>query len=89
VSIKSGTLQSEAEPGLFGEIVGAYVRLSGVVVPAHPWVFAGWVAGAGGWLDYNATRRGDTSLGASEVAVTLARLRGVRARMDALLMALQ
>jgi hypothetical protein len=47
------------------------------------------VAGAGGWLDYNATRRGDTSLGASEVAATLARLRGVHARMDALLMALQ
>jgi hypothetical protein len=80
---------SDAEPGLFGEIVGAYVRLRGVVVPAHPWVFAGWVAGAGGWLDYNATHRGETSLGASEVAATLARLRGVHTRMDALLMALQ
>lgn len=79
---------SQAEPGLFGDIVGAYVRLSGVVVPARPWVFSGWAAGAGGWLDYNVTHRGNTSLGSSEVAATMARLREVQARLDALLRAL-
>ena len=42
-----------------------------VIVPAQPSVFAGWVAGHGGWPDYNATHRHDTALGA-------------RARMDAL-----
>jgi len=45
----------------------------------------GWVAAQGGWLDYNATQRGDTALGASEVTATVARLHTVAARLDALL----
>jgi len=57
-------------------------------VPAQPWVFAGWVAGAGGWLDYNATDRYHTALGEAEVRATLGGLHLLAARMDALLAAL-
>ena len=76
---------TDAEPSRFAEVIKAYARFSGVDVPARPWVFAGWVAGQGGWLDYNATHRGDTALGAAEVTVTLARLHRVADTMDALL----
>jgi hypothetical protein len=80
---------SQAEPGLFAEAIEAYVRLGGVVIPAQPWVFAGWVTAQGEWLDYNATDRGDTSLGAAEVTATLARLHRVAANMDTLLAVLR
>lgn len=80
---------SDAEPGAFAEAIAEYVRRSGVVVPAQPWVFAGWVAAQGGWLDYNATHRADTALGSAEVHATLARLHRVAARMDALLASLR
>jgi hypothetical protein len=79
---------SDAEPGLFAEAIGTYVRRSDVVVPAQPWVFAGWVAAQGGWLDYNATHRADTALGSAEVQATLVCLHRVATRMDALLEAL-
>ena len=78
---------SDAQPRTFAECLGAYVRHSGVVVPAQPWVFAGWVAGQGGWLDYNATHRHDTARGRAEVRTTLGRLHRLAARMDALLAA--
>jgi hypothetical protein len=64
------------------------VRRSGVGIPAQPWVFAGWVAGHGGWLDYNATHRHDTAVGEAEVRATLESLHRLAARMDALLAAL-
>jgi len=79
---------SDADPGMFASTIAAYLRLSGIVIPAQPWVFAWWVAAQGGWLDYNAMHRSGTSLGATEIATTLARLRRVAAGMDALLMAL-
>jgi len=78
---------SDAQPSTFAACIGAYVRHSGVVVPAQPWVFAGWVAGQGGWLDYNATHRHDTRRGRAEVRTTLGRLHRLAARMDALLAA--
>ena len=76
---------SDAEPDRFGDATAAYTRRSGVVIPAQPWAFASWVAAQGGWLDYNATQRGDTALGATEVRATLARLHTVAASLDALL----
>jgi hypothetical protein len=79
---------ADAQPDTFAEAVEAYVRRSGVVVPAQPWVFADWVAGYGGWLDFNATHRSDTALGEAELRATLGRLRRLAARMDALLAAL-
>lgn len=80
---------SDAEPSLFAESIEAYVRRSGVVVPAQPWVFAGWVAAQGGWLDFNATHRTDSTLHSTEVQTTLARLHQVATRLDALLAALR
>jgi Phosphotransferase enzyme family len=79
---------SDAQPSVFAEAVEAYVQHSGVVVPPQPWVFAGWVAGQGGWLDYNAAHRADTALGRGEVQTTLSRLHQLATRMDALLAAL-
>ena len=76
---------SDAEPVPFAEAIHAYARVSGVVIPVEPWIFAGWVAAQGGWLDYNAARRRDSPLGAAEMTGTLARLHKVAARMDALL----
>jgi len=79
---------SDAQPSTFAECIGAYARRSGVVVPAQPWVFAGWVAGQGGWLDYNAAHRHDTARGRAEARTTLGRLHRLATRMDALLAAL-
>ena len=76
---------SDAEPVRFAEAIRAYTRASGIVIPAEPWIFAGWVAAQGGWLDYNAAQRADTALGAAEVTATLARLHSLAANMDALL----
>jgi hypothetical protein len=50
---------------------------------------AGWVAAQGGWLDFNATHRTDSTLHSTEVQTTLARLHQVATRMDALLAALR
>ncbi len=76
---------SDAEPVPFAEAIHAYTRVGGVVIPTEPWIFAGWVAAQGGWLDYNAAQRRDSALGAAEMTGTLARLHKVAARMDALL----
>jgi hypothetical protein len=76
---------SDAEPDRFARAVDAYTRASGLLVPAEPWVFGGWVAAQGGWLDYNASQRSDTALGAAEVTATQARLHNVAANLDALL----
>jgi hypothetical protein len=74
-----------SEPIPFAEARQAYLRLSGVGIPAQPWDLAGWLAAQGGWLADNATHRADTALGAAEVEATLARLRRVAAKPDALL----
>jgi hypothetical protein len=79
---------SDAQPNTFAEAISAYVRHSGVVIPPQPWVFAGWVAAQGRWLDYNATHRCDTELGQCQVQAALGRLHRLAARMDALLAAL-
>jgi hypothetical protein len=78
----------DADLDMFAEVVRTYVRCSGVAVPAQPWVFAGWVAAQGGWLDYNAAHRAGTPVGPAEVTATLARLRMLAAGLDAFLAAL-
>jgi hypothetical protein len=80
---------SDALSPAFAEAVTTYVHRTGIIVPAQPWVFAGWVAAQGNWLDYNATHRPATALGGSEVQATLAKLQRVATRMDALLRALR
>jgi hypothetical protein len=60
-----------AEPGKFWEAVGAY----GQSVPREPWIFGGWVAAQGGWLDYQAATAG----GEGEVLSTLTRVREIEA----------
>lgn len=80
---------SDAGPDLFADAVAAYARRSGVVVPAEGWVFAGWVAAQGGWLDYNATHRAGTAASDAQVRATLAALRRVAGRLDELLTALR
>jgi hypothetical protein len=42
------------EPGAFRAALRAYEKSSGLVVPREPWVFGGWVAAQGGWLDHQA-----------------------------------
>jgi hypothetical protein len=79
---------SDGDPMVFADALRAYHRRSGVEIPAQPWIFAGWVAAQGGWLDYNATYRGDSPLGRAEVAATLARLRELAADLDLLLAAM-
>jgi hypothetical protein len=51
-------------------------------VPAEPWVFGGWVAAQGGWLDHQA------ATGGSDREPTLGRLRDLAASLDDLLGAL-
>lgn len=80
---------SHVEPVAFGSVVRSYREHTGAEVPAEPWVFAGWIAGLGGWLDYNATRRGDTPLGAAEVTSALAHLHTLAADLDDFLSALR
>ncbi|MCY1143959.1 hypothetical protein OWR29_38690 [Actinoplanes sp. Pm04-4] len=72
----------------FADAVAAYCRRSGVAVPAEPWVFGGWVAALGGWLDYNADHRADEEIGRTEIAATRRRLRALADNMDAWLDAL-
>jgi len=73
---------------VFAEALRAYGERSGVDVPAEPWVFGGWVAAQGGWLDYNATHRAGSPLGQAEVTGTLARVRTLAGGLDVLLAAL-
>jgi len=76
------------DPAVFADALRSYGERSGVDVPAEPWVFAGWVAAQGGWLDYNATHRPGSPLGLAEVTGTLTRLRTLAAGLDVLLAAL-
>ena len=76
---------SDDDPTVFAEAVRRYGQQSGARVPAQPWVFAGWVAAQGGWLDYNAMHRGDSAVGTAEVAGTLTRLRKLAASLDTML----
>ncbi|MBM2616888.1 phosphotransferase [Actinoplanes sp. LDG1-06] len=69
--------------GVFARAVAIYRRRSGVVVEAEPWVFGGWVAAMGGWLDYNADHRAAEVVGGAEIVKTEARLRLVAADFDA------
>jgi hypothetical protein len=78
----------DGDPAVFAEALRVYSRCGGVAVPAQPWVFAGWVAAQGGWLDYNAAHRAQTLLGQVEVTATVARLRMLGAGLDAYLAAM-
>jgi hypothetical protein len=67
------------EPGAFGTALRAYAESGAVVVPREPWVFGGWVAAQGGWLDHQAT------LGGPQVRATRDRLDDLAASLDDLL----
>ena len=73
----------------FAGTVRAYAARGGVDVPAEPWIFAGWVAAQGGWLDYNERHRAETPLGRAEAATTRGRLHTLAAGIDGLLSALR
>ena len=68
--------------GMFVEAITAYRRRTGLVVPAEPWVFGGWVAAAGGWLDYNADHRAGDQLGQAEIAATRERMLAIADGLD-------
>jgi hypothetical protein len=72
----------------FGQTIDAYVARSRLPVPAQPWIFGGWVAAQGAWLDHNAAQRAGSPLGQAEIAGTLARLHTLAADLDTLLDAL-
>ncbi|MEV4348501.1 phosphotransferase [Actinoplanes sp. NPDC049596] len=75
---------SGGDPAVFVSAVRAYSQGSGLDVPAQPWIFGGWVAALGGWLDYNAAHGGR-----GEVERTLASLRGLAANLDEMVASLQ
>jgi hypothetical protein len=60
-----------AEPERFREALDAY----GPGVPRAPWIFGGWLAAQGGWLDHQAATAG----GGGEVEGTLRRVREIEA----------
>lgn len=68
--------------GTFVEAISAYRRRTGLVVAAEPWVFGGWVAAAGGWLDYNADHRAGEELGQAEIAATRERMLALAGGLD-------
>jgi hypothetical protein len=70
---------SRGDPAVFAEAVTAYRSLSGVAVPAEPWVFGWWVAAQGGWLEYLAERD------PGEARLALDRLRRLATDLDALI----
>jgi hypothetical protein len=70
---------SGGRTGDFATVLRAYRKSGGVVVPREAWVFGGWVAAQGGWLDQLAARD------AAEVEPALDRLRGLAADLDRLL----
>jgi hypothetical protein len=76
---------SDADPPVFGRLIRAYRERTGLTIPAEPWIFGGWMAGLGGWLDHNADHRPDTPVGAAEVAKALAAMRKLAAGTDAFL----
>jgi hypothetical protein len=70
---------SGGQPGAFRAALRAYERKRSVVVPREPWVFGGWVAAQGGWLDHQAGIDGPDLDPARE------RLRGLATTLDDLL----
>jgi hypothetical protein len=67
---------SGGEAGAFGAALRAY---GNGLPPLASWMFGGWVAAQGGWLDHQAARDGP------EVATTLSRLGDLADRLDDLL----
>jgi hypothetical protein len=67
------------QAGAFRAALRAYEKNRGVVVPREPWVFGGWVAAQGGWLDHQA------NIGGNDRDATLERLRGLAANLEELL----
>jgi hypothetical protein len=72
----------------FAEAIAAYRLQSNNTIKAEPWVFGGWVAALGGWLDYNADHRAGEEMGRAEMATTKARLHAVARDLDGWLEAL-
>ena len=70
---------SGGQPGAFRTALRAYERKRSVVVPREPWVFGGWVAAQGGWLDHQAVIDGP------DLDPTRERLRGLATTLDDLL----
>ncbi|WP_179266152.1 phosphotransferase [Asanoa hainanensis] len=71
------------DKAVFAGALRAYSVRSGLTIPNEPWIFAGWVAAQGGWLDYHATRPEPESR--DQVRRTLAQLRALAASLDDLL----
>jgi len=69
---------TDGSPAAFADAVAAYPS----ALPAEPWIFAGWVAAQGGWLDYTAAHD------PGQAGETLGRLRRLAAGIDDLLAAL-
>ncbi len=67
------------QPGAFRVALRAYEKSSGLLMPREPWVFGGWVAALGGWLDHQAGIDGPDAERARD------RLRGLAAGLDDLL----
>jgi hypothetical protein len=67
------------EPGAFRAALRAYEMSSALPVPREPWVFGGWVAAQGGWLDHQA------SVGGPDEDATRQRLRRLAATLGDLL----
>lgn len=84
----SVALDWSADRDEFRRVLAAYVRASGVHLPAEPWVFGGWVSALGGWLVHNATTRPADPLGGQQTTLTCERLlrlhRSLNAYVDAL-----
>jgi len=69
---------TDGSPAAFADAVAAYPS----ALPAEPWIFAGWVAAQGGWLDYIAAHD------PGQAGETLGRLRRLATGIDDLLAAL-
>jgi hypothetical protein len=70
---------SGGQPGAFRTALRAYEKSSALPVPREPWVFGGWVAAQGGWLDHQA------GVGGPDEDATRQRLRGLAATLGDLL----
>ena len=66
----------------FAEAIAVYQQGSGLVVAREPWVFGGWVAALGGWLDYNADHRAGEKLGRAEITISRRRLHALAVDLD-------
>ena len=77
---------SDADPAVFAETLQAYAEEAGHLPPAQPWIFGGWTAAHGGWLDHLAEHRPDDH---AEIDGTLTRLRRLATTREDLLTALR